>query len=603
MAITPIKLGSAPNDGQGDNLRTAGQKINDNFAAVEAALATIPTGIEGAGARSFANVDALLANTQVTYGSGANQVVAGNIIRTLAEGFAYRVAASSASDHHVTTAGGLKLYVLPGDNGFNVRAFGAKGDNITDDTAAFNAAVRANGPWGGTRNLLSQGRATILVPRGRYLINGTVQTGGNAAGIVIKGEGSRTTLIRRTNNEGSLFKFQTYSFVEISDMAIVHDTSSPRSAWNNKCFELNGTSGGQKFHISRLFTHGFDRVISHEHFHNEDTSYVSECRFEDCKTWLHARNTQAVINKIVGCTWRGVIDRVFDVVGYGQTHIDTANVVISGAFLHFAAGQGGPSNQFILTNVKFEYAYWGTVRIIEMADSAISANHVEMIGCGITPGQYSPNPDIFQFDLQGGLYTINVIGGDFMHAKIRTRGRAGYNTLNRAFWVKFTGLARSPNMDIVRVGGADSQHPPIIFEDCRDRANIIINTPYDGSFRATPGLAKANINTITDQSGVVRSGTQTYHIPTYGQMVMVKSVKLLIGAKTAGTLGATMRVFGNSAKTQQIGGNVTIGNTAPAGYEVNIPVGAFTSDGVYVEIQRTGAANAHGRIIVETASV
>jgi hypothetical protein len=534
MALTPINLGSAPNDGRGDNLRTAGQTINDNFAAVEAALGTIPTGIEGAGARSFTNIDALLANTQITYNSGSNQVVAGNIVRTLAEGFAYRVAASSASDHHVTTAGGVKLYVLPGDNGFNVRAFGAKGDNRTDDTAAFNAAIRANGPWGGPAQLLSQGRVTILVPRGRYLINGTVQTGGNTAGIVIKGEGARTTLIRRTNDEGSLFRFRTYSFVEVSDMAIIHDTQTARSGWTNKCFELDGTSGGQKFRLSRLFTHGFDRLISHEHGVNEDTNYISECRFEDCKTWLYARNTQAVINKIVGCTWRGVIDRAFDVVGYGQTHIDTANVVMSGAFLYFAAGQGGPSNQFILTNVKFEYAYWGTVKIIEMADSAISANHIEMIGCGITPGQYSPNPDTFQFDLQGGLYTINIVGGDFMHAKIRTRGRAGYNSLNRPYWVKFAGLARSPNMEIVRIGAADSQHPPIIFEDCRDRANITITTPYNGSFRATSGLATVNRNTLTDQSGVVRSGTNTYHFPVYGQLVEVRSVRLLLGAKTAG---------------------------------------------------------------------
>ena len=603
MALTPIKLGSAPNDGMGDNLRTAGQKINANFSAIEATLGTIPTGVEGAGARSFTNVDALLANTQITYGSGSNQVVAGSILRTLAEGFTYRVAASGASDHHVTTAGGVKLYVLPSNNGFNVRAFGAKGDGTTDDTAAFNAALTANGAWGGTRQLLSLGRVMIHVPRGRYLVNGTITTGNNAAGVVIKGDGPRTTLIRRTNDSGSLFRFQTYSFVEVSDMAIIHDTATSRSGWSNKCFELNGTSGGQKFSIRRLFTHGFDRLISHEIGVNEDTNHVSECRFEECKTWLYARNTQAVINKIESCTWRGNIDRAFDIVGYGQTHIDTANVVMSGAFLYFAAGQGGPSNQFILTNVKFEYAYWGTVRIIEMADSAISANHIEMIGCGITPGQYSPDPDVYQFDLQGGLYTINVVGGDFMHAKIRTRGRAGYNSVNRPFWVKFTGLARSPNMEIERVGAADSQHPPIIFEDCRDRTNITITTPYTGSFRATPGLATVNRNTLTDQSGVVRSGTNTYHFPVYGQLVEVREVRLVIGAKTAGTLGATMKVFTDAAKNNQIGSDITITNTIPAAYVLDVPANTFTSEGVYVEITRTGSANAHGRVICKTVSV
>ena len=95
MALTPINLGSAPNDGRGDNLRTAGEKINANFDVVEAVLGTIPTGIEGAGARSFANVAALLATNQITYSSGSNQVVAGNILRTMAEGHIYEVQAST----------------------------------------------------------------------------------------------------------------------------------------------------------------------------------------------------------------------------------------------------------------------------------------------------------------------------------------------------------------------------------------------------------------------------------------------------------------------------------------------------------------------------
>jgi hypothetical protein len=64
-----------------------------------------------------------------------------------------------------------------------------------------------------------------------------------------------------------------------------------------------------------------------------------------------------------------------------------------------------------------------------------------------------------------------------------------------------------------------------------------------------------------------------------------------------------MKVFTNAAKTQQVGSTVTITDSAPAAYEVSVPVGTFTSDGVYVEIERTGAANAHGRITCETVSV
>src|SRR5690554_2730855 len=59
----------------------------------------------------------------------------GDIIVTR-EGFRYRVAASDATDHHLTTAGGVKLYVLPTDDGvINFRAFAPAADGVTDDYA------------------------------------------------------------------------------------------------------------------------------------------------------------------------------------------------------------------------------------------------------------------------------------------------------------------------------------------------------------------------------------------------------------------------------------------------------------------------------------
>jgi len=90
------------------------------------------------------DVATLLADVDYTYAAGVPgtiQVSAGDILSTLAESFAYEVAASGATDQHVTTAGGVKLYVQASSNGFNVRAFGAVGDGITDDTAAIQEAI------------------------------------------------------------------------------------------------------------------------------------------------------------------------------------------------------------------------------------------------------------------------------------------------------------------------------------------------------------------------------------------------------------------------------------------------------------------------------
>ena len=89
----------------------------------------------------FANVAALLADTSMTYSA----VTAGDIIRTRSEGFSYQVAASGASDQHVTTAGGVKLYVLPLGNGtLDIAQFGASPTPSFDNGPILRTARRAS---------------------------------------------------------------------------------------------------------------------------------------------------------------------------------------------------------------------------------------------------------------------------------------------------------------------------------------------------------------------------------------------------------------------------------------------------------------------------
>ena len=60
------------------------------------------------------DIAAVLANTNLSYTSGAGKTVVavGSYVTTRAEGFAYQVAGSSASDQNMTTAGGVKLYYI-----------------------------------------------------------------------------------------------------------------------------------------------------------------------------------------------------------------------------------------------------------------------------------------------------------------------------------------------------------------------------------------------------------------------------------------------------------------------------------------------------------
>ena len=122
-------------------------------------------------------VAALLADTTLTYTAGQiGTVTAGGYVRTRSEGFSYQVAASGASDHHVTTAGGVKLYVLAGSEGYNVKAFGATGDGSTNDSTAFTTALGLGG--------------CVYAPAGTYLINVTQM----AAFTHLYGDGESTII-------------------------------------------------------------------------------------------------------------------------------------------------------------------------------------------------------------------------------------------------------------------------------------------------------------------------------------------------------------------------------------------------------------------------
>lgn len=117
--------------------RVANAEGSATAAAASAAQAALYDGPR------FDDFAAVVADTVLSYTVGAGKTVAavGSYVLTSKGGFAYQVAASGATDHHVTTAGGVNLYVLAVGAGVNVQAFGAVGDGVTDDTAAIQAAI------------------------------------------------------------------------------------------------------------------------------------------------------------------------------------------------------------------------------------------------------------------------------------------------------------------------------------------------------------------------------------------------------------------------------------------------------------------------------
>lgn len=153
-------------------LRIGGQVVSPSETVVVDSVAV---------KKEFETVALLLADTG-TYTNYAT----GDYFRVVNGGFTYQVAASGASDQHVTTAGGVKLYVLAGD-GFNAKAFGAKGDDATDDTAALAKWVLACQDRAG---FLPAGvyrhTGLTLLPQYSYNISGEAYDNNAVGGSVLK---------------------------------------------------------------------------------------------------------------------------------------------------------------------------------------------------------------------------------------------------------------------------------------------------------------------------------------------------------------------------------------------------------------------------------
>ena len=158
------------------------------------------------GGKWLADVAAVVADVDLTYTPDQNGTVVENTkIITQSEGFGYAVAASTATDHHLATAGGVKLYALAGSDGsYSILAFGAVGDGVTDTSARVQAAATAAGlnPLVIPDGTYDLGGATIALPEqanlvfaGGVLANGTLacdntrfsETRGLAASIALTG--------------------------------------------------------------------------------------------------------------------------------------------------------------------------------------------------------------------------------------------------------------------------------------------------------------------------------------------------------------------------------------------------------------------------------
>lgn len=184
---------------------------------------------------SFDSYTELAADTTMSYSAGSAQEVSADEYVYVQE-YVYKIASSGATDHHVTTAGGVKLYVMPINGWVNLLAFGADGTTATRKGVGQGSEFATIGddqyPYIKTAlDYCIDNDVNLYVPAGEYRMDTRYEKNIPTATVdmtfSMKGDGTRNTnfIVNGDANSNGAFKFtmttaNSYMFIKLEDFSI-----------------------------------------------------------------------------------------------------------------------------------------------------------------------------------------------------------------------------------------------------------------------------------------------------------------------------------------------------------------------------------------------
>lgn len=304
-------------------------------------------------------VTALLNDTTLTYTAGQpTTVAAGDYVRTRAEGFSYQVASALATDFHVQTAGGVRLYVLPGEDGaVTPRQFGASPS----------ASASINGPL---LQAMFTAFSSYLID-GRYNSDQALTFGSKS--VTIRGYGPQTSalIFGATNGivyTGGTVNQSSRNTFTICDISVLTTAEGAGSA-----IKLSYTGGGGTS----------NRLVTAENVLIEATGGNS-------RYWLRGWDMDNVrYGSWVNCT----------VVGSSENQ----SAMLSAWRIGDSAGVNPVDNVLVSCNATFQ------ARCVDIGDNGTGdAEGVYITGCTFIANDYAIYWDTF-----GNKPLLNVNGGHF----------------------------------------------------------------------------------------------------------------------------------------------------------------------------------------------
>jgi len=495
-------------------------------------------------------------------------------------------------------------------SGIYVKDFGAIGDGVTDDTAAIQAAIVAlnkerTSPIGND----GWGQNTLYFDKGEYLVYKPLLLNSSSyIGAKFIGAGEYATQITFRNDTDICFEFNAHINVLFQDMTIYHDpVNEKRSTWSNSCFKLKGKGGGRRFSLERVTTINFDRVITHDNTFNgnNDTSLTIGSTFKNFNTFLYSRNTQAVVNEYIQCSWYGGGD-VFDIAGYGHTSLRGGSIVVGGTWFKFAniPKKYGPSSNYSLYNVKGEYSanYKGIVatKIVEAVGEYINVN-MSFYNCGLS-STLQPLPSAKTIVL-GSNSQLIFNQCSLVNSSIETIAQATLLTDNKSF-IKFLNCPDPVLPERVKRTTISNGfgHPVISYNDCSGVSNISLLNLTSSHVNTT------HVNTLTKQTTsdgrlTVNNRPHTFTLPLYDQHTVIEEAYIVINPyTTALESDIEVRVYADLKKEKLLDNFTFKSNKDGNVYYINTIKGKIVQEAIVFEIINPSGRQI-GSITVRTKNI
>ncbi len=416
------------------------------------------------------NVPALLVHP-AAHAPGTMLIVAG-----LAR---YRVTTTGAADHHLTTAAGAALAVLPEPFGYDVRAFGAVGDGVTNDTAAIQAAIDAAG---------RAGRGVVFMPAGTYIVQPPDLHTGHALAIdfdnvTLQGAGAEATRLSFHLHDGSdpaanwpiaTEGRQAGRVLRGHGIRIAQSTGDIRRGVRLADFELDGnthTTGNKRFPASPNTGDGWDlsnKGIFFEIGKRFDRIEIARCHIHGFRGEIvYYGGSQLNDVRVVDC-------RIGDTNADGLSFSSQGHCEVRGNTI------------YACTHAAIENAYFGGVH--RYLDNVA----MDCLGVGF---------DIFPGSEAGPWAHVDIVGNTFLrcgtaavnYAAVRTVGPKNMRILSN----RFVDCERiGVNVNAVGRGGSNRRDVRIVLDGCEIAHNTFVAD--EGGFDSCIWIGSRNPETAPD---------------------------------------------------------------------------------------------------------